>query len=156
MGVSEAWFAGLIDGEGCFTITIGPQHKHILKFSLMFIISMKEGDWVGPVSAILSSNDIPFHSRRRKNQLEITINSQKSVKKMIGLVLPYLVVKRPLAEKLLTLPAAPPRNRFTEIDAPYLKTVCGIVDYVRVLNRGKNRRHKWNSGSILSFYDICD
>ena len=95
---------------------------------------MKEGDWVRPVSAILSSNDIPFHCRRRKNQLEVSINSQKSVRKMIALVLPYLVVKEPLAEKLLTLPAAPRRNRFTEINTSHLKTVCGIVDYGRVFN----------------------
>ncbi len=74
------------------------------------------------------------------------------MKRLIALVLPYLVVKKPLAEKLLTFPKAPARNRFVQIDKSYLDEICTIVDFVREFNKGKNRRHKWNSKTIREFY----
>lgn len=68
------------------------------------------------------------------------------------MVLPYLVVKKPLAARLLEFPAAPGRNRFSPVDRSYLDEICTIVDFVRAFNKGKNRRHKWNSRTIGEFY----
>jgi len=42
MSEAEAWFAGLIDGEGCFTIGVSLQHRRSLKLGLLFSISMKK------------------------------------------------------------------------------------------------------------------
>jgi hypothetical protein len=55
----EAWLAGLIDGEGCFTLSISIQHKHSLHISPRFSISMKQGTWVTFVSGI-SSHAMPL------------------------------------------------------------------------------------------------
>lgn len=150
---TESWFAGLVDGEGCFTICIYKQHRHTLKFELRFSISMREGEWVEVASNLLRLHGIPYHARRRKNQIEIRVNGQKSVKRLILILLPNLVVKKPLALKLLDFPTAPHRNRFSHADKLYLEAICALVDYTRKFNRGKNRRHKWNGNSIRSFFE---
>ncbi len=76
------------------------------------------------------------------------------VKKLISLVLPHLVVKKPLARRLLSFPKAPPRNRFIGVDTVYLDEICEVVDFVRKFNRSKNRKHKWDSRTIREFYDM--
>ncbi len=79
------------------------------------------------------------------------MNGQESVKRLISLILPSLVVMKPLAEKLLKFPAAPRRNRYTELDDSYLDAMCNVVDFTREFNKGKNREHKWNGESIRSY-----
>jgi hypothetical protein len=150
----DAWFAGLVDGEGCFTLSIYVQHRHALRFDLVFAISMKEGAWFSEAAQVLIIHDIRFSARRRKNQIEVHVEGHDRVKKLIRVLLPHLVVKRPLAQKLLSFPRAPTRNRFSTISGSYLSEICEIVDFVREFNRSKNRRHKWNSRSIKEFYGI--
>lgn len=154
MAEKEAWFAGLIDGEGCFTLSIYRQHGHTLRFDMVFSISMKEGPWFGEVSRILGLHDIGFNWRPRRNQIEVHVEGHQRVKKLISVVIPYLVVKKPLATRLLDFPKAPLRNRFKSIDRNYLDEICEVVDFVRRFNKGKNRRHKWNSETIKEFYGI--
>ena len=112
---------------------------------------MKQGDWATEVSRILMDRDIPFHIRSRKNQFELTVSSGLAVKKLIHVLLPYLVVKKPLAQRLAAFPKAPARNRFTWINSSYLDEICNLVDYVRRFNRGKNRRYRWDGDAIRRF-----
>lgn len=114
---------------------------------------MKQGEWAEHVSQILNRHGIPFNVRIRKNQFEITVSSGVAVKRLIGILLPYLVVKKPLAQKLAAFPRAPARNRFTWVDDTYLKEICNLVDYVRRFNKGKNRKHKWDGNAIRSFFN---
>jgi hypothetical protein len=74
-----------------------------------------------------------------------------AVKRLTHVLLPYLVVKKPLAERLAVFPKAPARNRFTWIDGSYLEEICSLVDFVRRFNRGKNRRYKWDGDAIRRF-----
>ncbi len=76
------------------------------------------------------------------------------MKKLISVVIPYLVVKKPLAKRLLDFPKAPARNRFVSVDRFYLDEICEVVDFVRGFNKGKNRRHKWNGRTIREYYGI--
>jgi len=71
---------------------------------------------------------------------------------LIQYLLPYLVVKKPLAERLNAFPKAPARNRFTWVDGSYLDSICDLVDYVREFNKGKNRKHKWDGAAIRRFF----
>jgi hypothetical protein len=153
LGLLEAWFAGLIDGEGCFSVSVYIQHKHALKFSPFFAISMKSGSWQETVQLILRRHRIPFHTRFRKNQCEIAITGHESVKRLIQVVKPHLVVKRQVAEALLDFPTAPPRNRFIRPNRKYLEEACARIDLIRLLNKGKNRRYKWDGEAIRKFYD---
>jgi hypothetical protein len=121
---------------------------------MVFSISMKEGPWFRAVSKILKHHVIRFNWRHRRNQIEVHVEGHFRVKKLISLLLPYLVVKKPLAKRLLSFPTAPPRNRFVPVDMDYLDEICEVVDFVREFNRGKNRKHKWDSRSIREFYGI--
>ena len=152
MGTKEAWLAGLVDGEGCFTLSISVQHKKSLHISPRFSISMKQGEWAKRVAEILNLHGIPFHQRTRKNQYEITVSSGTAVRKLIDILLPYLVVKKRLAQRLTKFPMAPPRNRFTPIDRVYLDEICELVDFVRAFNKGKNRRHRWDGKTIRAYF----
>ena len=113
---------------------------------------MKQGAWAHEVAIIFESHGIPYHIRTRKNQFEISVSSGMAVRRLIRLLLPYLVVKKPLAQRLLTFPRAPARNRFTPVDETYLDEVCNLVDFVRAFNRGKNRKHKWDGATIRRFF----
>jgi hypothetical protein len=115
---------------------------------------MKEGPWFGEASRILRLHDIGFNWRRRRNQIEVHVEGHLRVRKLISAVIPYLVVKKPLAERLFDFPEAPVRNRFVLIDRFYLDQICEVVDFVRQFNRGKNRRHKWNSRTIKEYYGL--
>ncbi len=75
------------------------------------------------------------------------------MKKLIRIILPYLVVKKPLAEKLIQFPKAPPRNRFKRISGVYLDEICELVDFVREFNKGKNRMHTWDGRTIREFFN---
>ncbi len=114
---------------------------------------MKCGSWADKVGAILRRHRIRYHIRTRKNQFEITISSGIEVQRLIDILLPHLVVKRPLAKRLKAFPKAPPRNRFKRIDDSYLEEICDLVDFVRRFNKGKNRRHKWDGYTIRRFFN---
>lgn len=152
MSSTVSWFAGLVDGEGCFTVSISKQHKHSLKLGLRFEISMKQGSWSLAAGALLQGYGIPFHTRVRKNQFQITVSGNEAVKLLIGILLPHLVVKKPLAQRLRGFPRAPRRNRFTKIDMRYVDAISATIDYVRRFNKGKNRRYKWDGNTIRAFY----
>jgi hypothetical protein len=107
---------------------------------------------MGVLGTILQRHGIPFHVRTRKNQFEVTVSSGIQVIRLIGVLLPYLVVKKPLAERLARFPKAPPRNRYNPIDDLYLKEICELVDFVRSFNRGKNRKHRWDGNEIRRFF----
>jgi hypothetical protein len=107
-----------------------------------------------PASVILRAHRIPFHVRERKNQAELTISSGVAVRRFIRIILPYLIVKKPLAQRLLDFPAAPARNRFTWVDGSYLDEICRLVDFVRLFNKGKNRKHKWDGRTIREFFGM--
>jgi len=114
---------------------------------------MKAGDWQDVAEDLLESNRVPFHTRNRKNQHEITVSGHRAVKKLIQVLGPHLVVKKPIAELISGFPTAQPRNRFSLIDRSYLDAVCEAVDRVRMINKGKNRRHKWDGEMIRAFYN---
>lgn len=113
---------------------------------------MRQGAWAQEVSDILQHHKIAFHIRKRRNQFEITVSSGTAVKRLIAFLLPYLVVKKPIALRLSEFPKAPARNRFTWVDGSYIDAICSLVDFVRMFNKGKNRRHKWDGAAIRRFF----
>ncbi len=142
----------MVDGEGCFSISISRQHEHSLKLSLRFEISIKLGDWSSVATDLLASRGIPFHTHKRKNQFQVTVNGNRAVKRLIEILLPHLVIKKPLAKRLLTFPVAPSRNRFSKINGVWLGEISAIVDFVRIFNSGKSRPYKWDGNLVRAFY----
>ncbi len=148
-----AWFAGLIDGEGCFTVSIRKHHKSTLKVTPIFVIQMKNGSWVDEATRILKNIGIKHYARKRRNQIEISVRHWKNVKPLIQVILPFSVVKKPLIEKLFSYNARPKRNRFVPPNQKVVKEIANLVDFVRKFNRGKNRPYKWTGNMVLDFYN---
>ena len=150
-----AWLAGLADGEACFTLRIHKfSHHSGLNIDPYFSLSMKTGEWVRVVSEILLKHGVKFRTRQRKGQTEIQVAGLTNTSKLITMLLPYSVVKKPLMEKLLQLKPRPRRNRFVPPDPASVREIATLVDFVREFNRRKNRPFKWTSRAILEHYRV--
>ncbi|MDA4130748.1 MAG: hypothetical protein OK457_08260, partial [Thaumarchaeota archaeon] len=55
--VRIAWLAGLVDGEGCFSISVSGRDHHgrYIDFMARLLLSMKTGIWVDSVKEILNN-----------------------------------------------------------------------------------------------------
>jgi len=149
-----AWFAGLIDGEGCFTISVRKQHVSTLKITPIFSIQMKDSDWVREVVSILGESEIKYYMRKRRNQIEISIRHWKNILPFIKIIKQYSVVKKPIIEKFLKYKPKAIRNRFVSANPQTIKETALLVDFVREFNRGKNRPYKWTGDKVLEFFGI--
>jgi|GEM_PF-1698713 hypothetical protein len=153
--MSVEWLAGLVDGEGCFSIHVAERnhHGHHLSYQGRFIISMKSGHWSESAAKILRTSGVLFHQTVRNEQTSIAaVEGWKQTQKLGKLLVQHLIVKRTLVDRLLEYEPAS-NNRF-----PSRKVVqCRpkLLDFVRDFNKGKNRRYKWTGSMIMRFYE-CD
>ena len=154
MKTKLSWFAGLIDGEGCFTVSVRKHHKSTLKITPIFSIQMKDGSWVEEVIKILNDVDVKHYVRKRKNQIEISVKCWKNIIPLIRMLLPFSIVKKPLMKRFLTYRPKPVRNRFIPPDPKIIGELAELIDFVRNFNRGKNRPYKWTGKRILEFFKI--
>ena len=91
-----AWLSGLIDGEGCFSISIAERNHNgqKLDFTARLSISMKTGIWVQEVEQILTDGEIMYHILARKGQTCVAISGWRQVKKLAHLRLIALLRNR--------------------------------------------------------------
>lgn len=116
--VDLAWLAGIIDGEGNldFSVQNKPSGENQVPndyFCPKIRITNTDMRMIRKVSEIYVSENLTFfyalNSVKRykdrketwKNQMEITIGSQQGIKKLLQMVLPYLVNKERMAELLI-------------------------------------------------------
>jgi hypothetical protein len=110
--VDLAWLAGIIDGEGNIHNSVQVKDDNAY-FVPKLRITNTDLRMIKKVSEIYVREDIVFfyalNSVKRyknkkdtwRNQMEITIASQGGIKKLLSLVLPYLVNKRRMAELMI-------------------------------------------------------
>lgn len=113
-----AWLAGIIDGEGnlSYSVQTKPSGEHKVPndyFCPKVRITNTDVRMVHKISEIYVDHNLVFfyalNSVKRykdrkdtwKNQLEITISSQGGIKKLLTLVLPFLVNKKRMAELMI-------------------------------------------------------
>jgi len=116
--VDLAWLAGIIDGEGNlhYPVQSKPSGENKVPndyFCPKLRITNTDMRMIRKVSEIYKQENLTFfyaiNSVKRypnrkdtwKNQMEITLGSQASIKKLLLMVLPYLVNKRRMAELLI-------------------------------------------------------
>ena len=149
------WFAGLVDGEGCFTLSIRKNHKSALKVSPMFLIQLKDGNWVKKVTRVLEELKIKYYTRNRKNQVEISVGYWKNVLPLVQALISHSIIKKPLMRKFLShYNPRSVRNRFVPPDPKIVKKTAELVDFVRKFNKGKNRPYKWDGEKVLEFFGV--
>ena len=147
-----AWLAGLMDGEGCYTINISKHHKYALKIEPRISLSMKMAPWVNKVKRLFEEYSITYFANGRQyNQMEFVIRNQ-SAKNLINLLLPFSEIKKPVMSKILELPSRAHRNRFVPMQQDYIDKIVEVVDFVRKFNYSKNRKHKWDGALIRMYY----
>lgn len=116
--VDLAWLAGIIDGEGNldFSVQTKPSGENKIMndyFCPKLRITNTDMRMIRKVSDIYVNERLVFfyalNSVKRykdrketwKNQMEITLGSQQGIKKLLQMVLPYLVNKQRMAELLI-------------------------------------------------------
>lgn len=146
------WFAGLVDGEGCFMLHVTKRGNRSVGVQPVFAINMNDGGWVQPVSDILTTNGIPFSKRRiHETMVYIQVSGISNVKKVCKLVAPFTVIKKPLVERLTNYIGRSVSDRLNEID---ILRIADDVDFVRAFNRKKNIPYKWDGDKICEVYGI--
>ena len=116
--VDLAWLAGIIDGEGNIDFSVQQKQSGENKvpneyFCPKVRITNTDMRMIRKVSEIYVNENIVFfyalnsvkrYKNRKdtwKNQMEITISGHGSIKKLLSLVLPYLVNKQALAKLMI-------------------------------------------------------
>jgi hypothetical protein len=161
-----AWFAGLIDGEGCFMfgISIRKDNRktvHNIAYTCNclgivphFTISMTPGDWEEPFKRILISNNIPFNYSIHHYMARIRVNGDSGVKKLCKLIYPYSVVKKPIIGMFIQYEGRHIRNQYMGKDGETIRKIATDVDFARSFNKKRNKVYKWTGDLILDFYGI--
>jgi hypothetical protein len=147
-----AWLAGFIDGEGCFSLDVRRERRSSLRFQPKFLLSAKKGSWVPIVLQILRENGIGYTHRERRGQFEITIASWIRFRRLGNLIKDYLVIKKPLLERILSYSNRTHKfwsniSVFNEVNE-----MAELVDFVRAFNKGKNRPYVWTGQKVMEYY----
>jgi len=145
------YIAGLIDGEGCFSLSCEMQRGKV-KVTPFSSISMKKGSWSSIFIVTLEEHGVKTTTRNRKGQTEVKVKGWKQVKHLIALLVNICLVKKPLMEKLLEYEPRKRKNRHMPLDLDELKRTAELIDFVRAFNKGKNRPYKWTGKKFLAAY----
>ena len=155
-----AWFAGLIDGEGWFTVGIN-KGTHTIQISPTFGISLKQGKWSIQVSKILKFYKIPFNIRKCKNSIVIRTHSWDGTIKVCKLILPYSVVKRRIIKTILEYYNKNIKNKCrqrynqnTPMPKKIIRKIAQFIDETHKINKGKNRVVKWTGQKITEYLKL--
>ncbi len=131
-----SYFGGLIDGEGCFTLS-QPRKKY-KSFTPVFALASTSDVIITFVATILTKHDVKFsicaHDRKdgSKPFKTLRVQSVKNMSKLLDLVLPYLLEKRPQAELLKQFVAV--RQQYAKNNMEW-KVTDDIVSNIRRLNK---------------------
>jgi len=110
--VDLAWLAGIIDGEGNIQYCVKTAKNGKDYFMPKVRISNTDIRMVKKISEIYKAENIVFfytinkrkkYNAKWKDQLHIEIASQGSTKKILKLVMPYLINKKDLAFKMINI-----------------------------------------------------
>ena len=71
------WFAGLVDGEGCFTFHITRAGDKHVSVNPVFILTMSDGEWTNVVTNLLEQYGIGYRSRMHNYLREIRVPEEK-------------------------------------------------------------------------------
>ena len=164
-----AWLAGIIDGEGCFTIKVTktPSRKNTLDISPFFTMELLDGSWVKKTIRILKENDITYglyyrltYKSKRKTA-RVHVVSRDSLNRLCKLIRKDVTVKKLIVEHFIKFPKKERKlfidnrwyHRITAINWDYIKKLCKFVEMARKINDRKNKEVIWDTKRILSFYE---
>jgi hypothetical protein len=157
------YLAGLTDGEGCFTVALQCYKKTARRYANLLFhpkIEIKitgNDDWVKRVKDILSRLrikccSIPFrrNNPRWKDGFMVVIQHRYALM-FAKILLPYLTVKRQVAEAFLKRPKGNRMDRHRRLNWHMIEKWIAYIETLRKLNTHHNTV-KWTRKRILNYY----
>ena len=140
-----AWLAGLVDGEGAVYMSRSNQRGRWI-YVPVFRIDMTCSMTIDTVCDLLADLDIDHrrfsYERKNKNHKDaqiVNVGRLAALSKLLPLLIPYLVTKRPNAEALLDFVDMRLAADHRSSKGPYESTYTGrekkMYEDMRVLNR---------------------
>jgi len=163
MGIDESWLAGLIDGEGCFSISVWKRRNGISITPIIRVALTTEKTWLEKVESIYKKYKIPYYIYYRKpsgkstykESATISVKHKGAIKKLCNIIKKYSTVKSPHIDLFLNLPWRR-RTIYTTHHGIYL-IPKGVEDWANIIdanfkitNSGRNK--KWSGDKIRKFY----
>src|SRR3989442_3395474 len=111
----SAWLACAIDGEGSVNFRRDKRHRNAMYFALWFCNTNRE---FAERFAVLTGGRIysrPPRGFGKRQQYEVYVTSKARVGRALGSVIPYLIVKREKARRLLAWIQEHPNGRGANI-----------------------------------------
>jgi len=149
-----AWLSGIIDGEGCFFISIKkPKLTKTVSIGLKFSIAMSRGKWEQKVIQIFDKYDIKHSTRVKRGLFEIAVNSNPQVKKLCDIIKDDSVVKKDIVDRFLNFQSVGyTRNQYRNHDESTIRRIADDVDFVRSFNRKRNVPYVWDGKKIMESF----
>lgn len=151
------WLAGLMDGEGCITMTRN-NGKNLMPMVQVTNTNLDLMEKAKEIMELLAGREINIHSqnmrgkRGYRNCYYIAVRNQLGVSRILTALLPHLVAKKVQAELVLEFVnsriATPRRSRFGARGGqhrPYSDYELELLEQVQHLNKYSHRREQWGS-----------
>lgn len=171
MNINISWLAGLIDGEGSFTVMVHKDRtrKRFLHVKPIITISMYTGTgkWVKRTASIFKIIGIKPSCITRKADYRsnhvfndsytiFSVQGKANIRKLSKVLHPYLTIKKPHAKLFSTWPEKRLIFVVTQTGRliKYQKNINEVVSYLRQsreLNR-KFRPSKWTADMVAEYY----
>ncbi len=131
-----AYFAGVVDGDGCVNAQIVRRHDYLLKFQIRVTVTVFQKSirhwFVLHLQKEIGSGTV---RKRPDGMSEYALVSKSSVKEFLEAVLPYLRLKKKQAQLVIQII----ENLSKSQDPQAFLKLCEMVDTIADLNDSKKR-----------------
>lgn len=134
---AKAYIAGFLDGDGSIYVRLKPNESYRFGFQIapyvVFFQSQKEKKNFTKVCSLI---DLGYMRIRKDGILEYTINKANAIRKLLKMVIPFLVLKKKQAELMLKI-----LDRKESINSKSdFVMIVAMIDKFRRLNYSKKRK----------------
>lgn len=127
------WLSGIIDGEGCFSMSKGSKGSYNVSIKLVNTDELI----ILRIEVILRKLKIPYHrynAHRTGNQRpawRVEINGPKRIKTALDILLPYITAKQDQAKAMYDYVCTRLNTPYGQLDAGYSEGVCELLKYMK-------------------------
>jgi len=134
--IQLAYIAGFIDGDGCINGQIVKSNDYKRKFKLQLsVVFFQKSSRRWFIDYLHNLLNMGYIRSRKDGMLELTIKNTKEVYKLITLIKPFLIMKKPQANLILEIIDL---LDSIKTDHDFLE-VCKLIDKFMILNDSKKR-----------------
>ncbi len=133
----KAYLAGLLDGDGSIYVRAKPNPTYRYGFQIApYIVFFQSNKSRKSFETIFSSLKFGIMRERKDGILEYTINRKDSVTKLIGIIKPFLILKRKQASLLIKIIKEKEKVK----NQRDFNNLLNLIETFRKLNYSKKRK----------------